>query len=96
MTTQLGSQMAWLVAQFHGNLAVSGLTTQKRDEEWASLPMRRLGDNPETLVQFKELIDGTTPIRGAVRSVPKTPEEYRIKLGSSTSAASLTSPKILG
>ena len=50
-------QMAWLVAQYHGNLAVSGLTIQKRDEEWASLSMRRLGDNPETLVLFKELID---------------------------------------
>ena len=60
-------QMAWLVAQFHGNLAVSGLTTQKRDEEWASLSMRRLGDNPESLVQLKELIDRTN----RERSVPK-------------------------
>ena len=24
-----GTEMAWLVAQFHGNLAVSGLTTQR-------------------------------------------------------------------
>ena len=68
-------QMAWLVAQYHGNLATSGLTIQKRDEEWASLSMRRLGDNLETLMQSKELIDRTN----RERSVPKTAEECRIK-----------------
>ena len=75
--TSSAGQLAWAVVESFGNQPTTGLTASERNSRWESLSMRHVGNNMESLISLKALIDQTND----ERPVPDqfTEEDCRLK-----------------